>query len=219
MYTKKCVMLETKLQLFGSVPFTHGALLPLLDGYQRPNDKIAEWMRQEVLVPLKRGLYVVGPAWRKGTLCLPLLANRLYGPSCVSLEYALAWHGLIPERVHEVTSVCMGRGRVMENKLGRFSYARLPGGLYPAGIEQGELSERETFLMATPAKALCDKILLTRQLRTTGRTTMRRFLLEDLRLDEDALAKLDIVVVRQYADAGHKADQMRALLHVLEEMQ
>ena len=32
-----------------------GALLPVLKDYRRPNDKIAEWLRQGVLLPLKRG--------------------------------------------------------------------------------------------------------------------------------------------------------------------
>ena len=96
----------TQLDSFGAVPFSHGALLPSSKDYRRPNDKIAEWLRQGVLVAIKRGLYVRGEPSRAP--CLPLVANRLYGPSCVSLDYALAWHGLIPERLHEITSVCTG---------------------------------------------------------------------------------------------------------------
>jgi hypothetical protein len=36
-------------------------------------------------------------------VCRPLVANHLYGPSCVSLDFALAGHGLIPEGVADVT--------------------------------------------------------------------------------------------------------------------
>ena len=71
---------EYALEQFGAVPFSHGALVLLLKEYQRPNDKIAEWMRRGDLVPLKRGLYVAGPTWRKGEVSLPLVANRL--PAC-----------------------------------------------------------------------------------------------------------------------------------------
>lgn len=208
-------MQATPLERYGAVPFSHGALLPLLAGYQRPNDKISEWLRAGVLVSLKRGLYVVGPSWRKDALSLPLVANRLYGPSCVSQDYALAWHGLIPERVHEVTSVCMRRGRVIENSLGRFSYAKLPERVFSAGIEQAMISEQVTFLVATPAKALCDKILLSRQLSAQSRKAMAQFLFEDLRLDEKDLAELDLSVVQHYAEAGYKTCQMQALLQVL----
>lgn len=193
--------------------------MPLLAGYRRPNDKIADWLARGVLVSLRRGLYVVGPEWRRGTMSLPLVANRLYGPSCVSLEYALAWHGLIPERVVEVTSVTLKRGRLMENALGRFSYATLPAEVYPVGIRMEMAEQGVSFLMAGPEKALCDKIMLTRHLQVTGRNAMRDFLLEDLRIDADVLASLDRTVVARYAASGHKPRQMKALYRLLEEWQ
>lgn len=210
-------MIEPSLQHLGTVPFHHGALLPLLKDYRRPNDKIAEWLRQGVLVPVKRGLYLRGETGRAP--CLPLVANHLHGPSCVSLDYALAWHGLIPERVHEITSVCTGRGRVIDNALGRFSYTRLPAQIYPRGITQVSASAQETFLIASPTKALCDKVLLTPRLRVTTRTAMQRFLFDDLRIDAGALRGLDLDVVRAYAANGNKTAQLRALLHCLEAAQ
>lgn len=205
--------------MFLGIPFSHGALLPLLAGYRRPNDKIADWLAQGVLVSLRRGLYVVGPEWRKGAVLSPLVANRLYGPSCVSLESALAWHGLIPERVVEVTSVCMKRGRVMDNALGRFSYLTLPAEVYPVGIRTESVEQGVSFLMADPAKALCDKIMLTRHLRVTSRAAMQDFLLEDLRVDPDALVNLDRSVVAHYAASGYKPAQLQALHRLLEEWQ
>lgn len=210
-------MTAPSLQHLGTVPFHHGALLPVLKDYRRPNDKIAEWLRQGVLVPVKRGLYIRGETGQ--TPCLPLVANHLYGPSCVSLDYALAWHGLIPERVHEITSVCTGRGRVIGNALGRFSYTRLPAHVYPYGIVQASASAQETFLIASPAKALCDKVLLTPRLRATSRAAMQRFLFDDLRIDAGALHGLDLGIVRTYAECGSKAAQLRALLHCLEALQ
>ena len=210
------IMTEAQLHHFGAVPFSHGALLPMLKDYRRPNDKIAEWLRQGVLLSVKRGLYIRGG--HAAGPCLPLVANRLYGPSCVSLEFALAWHGLIPERTHEVTSVCTGRGRTIDNALGRFSYTRLPATIYPCGIVQASVSAQETFLIASPAKAVCDKVMLTPRLRATSRAAMQRFLLEDLRIDGDDLRTLDLDVVRAYARCGTKAAQMRALLQCLEAM-
>lgn len=210
-------VIEPRLQQFGRIPFRHGALLPLLKDYRRPNDKIAQWLRQGVLLPLMRGQYVLGDA--AAAPCLPLVANLLYGPSCVSLDYALAWHGLIPERVHEVTSVCTGRGRVIDNALGRFSYTRLPASVYPCGITQASASAQETFLIASPAKALCDKIMLTPRLRATSRVAMQRFLFEDLRIDAEALRHLSLDVVRTYATCGTKTAQLRALLQCVEALQ
>ena len=45
-------MTAPSLQQFGTIPFSHGALLPVLKDYRRPNDKIAEWLRQGTLVEI-----------------------------------------------------------------------------------------------------------------------------------------------------------------------
>jgi hypothetical protein len=187
----------------------------LLSDYASPNDKISEWLASGVLIPLKRGLYVVGSPWRQASLCLPLIANRMYGPSCVSLEYALAWQGLIPERVVEVTSVCTGRAREIENSLGRFSYASIPEKLFAVGLTI-EAVDNQHFWLASPTKAVCDKVLLTRHLKAMGRASMRAFLFEDLRLDEDALRDFDVSVLEAYASSGYKPRQFKALREVLE---
>ncbi|MBQ9398373.1 MAG: hypothetical protein IJU08_07755 [Bacteroidales bacterium] len=42
---------------------------------------------------------------------------NLYGPSYVSLHWALRWYGLIPERVETVTSVTTRHTREFENSL------------------------------------------------------------------------------------------------------
>jgi len=208
-------MLEFRLTAFGAVPFSHGALLPLLSDYASPNDKISEWLASGTLISLKRGLYVVGSPWRQEALCLPLIANRLYGPSCVSLDYALAWHGLIPERVVEGTSVCTGRGREFENKLGRFSYLSVPERLFSVGLKIAVVGNQH-FWMASPTKALCDKVLLTRHLKTLGKASMQAFLFEDLRLDEEGLRDFDPSVLDAYVASGYKPRQFKALRQVLE---
>jgi predicted transcriptional regulator of viral defense system len=210
-------MLEFRLASFGAVPFSHGALLPLLSDYASPNDKISEWLASGVLIPLKRGLYVVGSSWRQEALCLPLIANRLHGPSCVSLEYALSWHGLIPERVVEVTSVCTGRGREAENSLGRFSYATIPEKLFAVGLTI-EAVGNQHFWLANPTKAVCDKVLLTRHLKAVGKVSMRAFLFEDLRMDEALLQGFDASVIEAYVSSGYKQRQFKALHQVLEEI-
>ena len=46
--------MDATLARFGTVPFSHGALLPLLKDYRRPNDKIAEWLRQGVALAARQ---------------------------------------------------------------------------------------------------------------------------------------------------------------------
>ena len=210
---------ETRLKAFGSIPFSHGALLPLLAEYQRPNDKIARWLATGVLVQLRRGLYVLGSEHRPGPVSLPLLAHLLYGPSCVSLDFALSWHGIIPERVVEISSVCTRRARVINTPMGRFSYTHLPHAAYGIGIRIETNQDGSSFLMAGPEKALCDKVALTRHLDVSGKPGMQAFLFEDLRVEPEALALFDREVIRQYAQAGYKSRQLLALYRVVESLQ
>lgn len=210
-------MLELKLAKLGPIPFNHGTLLPLLKDYRRPNDKIAEWIKAGVLISLRRGLYVVGDAWRQGELCLPLISNHLYGPSCVSLEYALAWHGLIPERVAEITAVTPKRTRTIQTPLARFSYRTLAQRLYSIGIGLEAFSDGY-FLLAGPEKALCDKLVLTRHLQAATPQAMQRFLEKDLRIDMDGLMSFDLRVVGSYVQAGIKVRQFAALMKLLTKM-
>jgi hypothetical protein len=67
-------------------------------------------------------------------LSLPLIANHLYGPSYVSLDYALGHYGLIPEAVRQITSVTTRRGKTYDTPLGRFFDERLVLRVYPIGI-------------------------------------------------------------------------------------
>ncbi|MBV6492333.1 MAG: hypothetical protein LDLANPLL_00326 [Turneriella sp.] len=209
-------MLEQCLRPYSAVPISHAVLTALLTKYKRPNDKITEWVKNGVLIALKRGLYLVGEAWREEPIALPLIANRLYGPSCVSLDYALSWHGLIPERVYEITSVCFRRSQQIENKLGRFSYTRIPQDIYPIGIRSVEVSATINFLIASPEKAICDKILTTRNLLSHSRLSMEKFLFDDLRLDLSNVVSWDLTIIKKYFEAGYKARQYKTLLNVLE---
>lgn len=212
-------VLARKLRAFGCIPFSHGALLPLLANYRRPNDKIASMVAQGDLVQLRRGLYLLGAELRGGPVSLPLVANVLFGPSYVSLDFALGWHGLIPEGVVEVSSVTPRRTREYATPIGRFSYTHLSLAAYGMGVRMEQTPEGAGFLMASPEKALCDKVLLTRNLNVVSVASMRVYLLEDLRMEPQALGALDSRIVQQCLEAGHKPRQLAALLKVVEAMQ
>jgi len=81
---------------------------------------------KEELIPIKRGLYYLGAKYRRQPLNLFFLAGRLYGPSYISLESALAYHGLIPESVPTITSACFHRSQEFKTPLGYFIYTRIP---------------------------------------------------------------------------------------------
>ena len=115
-------LLPTHLR--GLIPreeFDYQTLNQGLRGYASPRDKITDLLRKGVVVRVKKGLYVFGPAFRRRAFSREVLANLLYGPSYISLEYALQHHGLIPEAVETLTSVTTGRSRQFRTPLGAFT--------------------------------------------------------------------------------------------------
>ena len=208
--------LVSGLQSFGAVPFSHGALLPLLKDYRRPNDKIAEWLASGHLLSLKRGLYVLGPALSSAPVSLPLVANVLYGPSYVSSDFALGFYGLIPEGVRELTSVTPRRAKRFETPLGRFSYETQALPAYPVGVTMQADGAGHSFLMASPEKALCDKLMLTPNLAITGVSVLSSFLEDDLRLDMDAFQTMDKALLERIAQVGSKKPLLRMLCRLRE---
>jgi hypothetical protein len=90
--------LSHPLRRFGAVLLGREALDEVLRPYRRPNDKVSEWLREGALQSLRRGLYLSGPPLRSTPACLPLVGNHLYGPSCVSLDNALAPSGSLQRR-------------------------------------------------------------------------------------------------------------------------
>lgn len=209
-----------QLRAFGSIPFSHGSLLSHLGQYRRPNDKIVRLLAAGDLLQIKKGLYVLGAEHRSAPVSLPLVANLLYGPSYVSLDFALSWHGLIPEGVFEVSSVTPRRAKQYSTPLGRFSYTHTQPALYGIGVTMEQNPDGSYFLIASPGKALCDKVLFTRNLAATTAVAMRTFLEDDLRIDLDALAGMDMRPIQQcLAAAANKRRQLRALCTVVGSLQ
>lgn len=76
--------------------FDYQILLNSLRGYAHPRKKITALLRKGEIIRVKKGLYIFGAQHRRSPYCRELLANLIYGPSCISLEYALHYYGLIP---------------------------------------------------------------------------------------------------------------------------
>ena len=89
----------------GREEFDYPALMAALRGFANPHAKITSLLDKGEIVRVKKGLYVFGEHYRLRPYSRELLANLAYGPSFISLDYALARHGLIPERVEALTSV------------------------------------------------------------------------------------------------------------------
>ena len=171
--------------------FDYQTLLHGLGQYSRPRDKISGLLRKGVIVRVKKGIYIFGEDYRRRPFSREILANLIYGPSYISLEYALHYFGLIPERVEAVTSVTTGRSRKYATPVGLFSYRKIPLAAFRIGMDRVELDDGRSFLIATPEKALADKI---RDDRGNALQTQRRlmdYLENNLRVDLTALENLN----------------------------
>ena len=171
--------------------FDYQMLLDVLKDYGRPRDKISDLLRKGVIVRIKKGLYIFGEGYRKGPYSRELLANLIYGPSYISLDYALQYHALIPERVEALTSVTTGRSRRFETPVGLFTYRKISVPAFRFGMTRIELDGQSAFLIAIAEKALADKLQAVRGTGIKTLRQMREYLADDLRIDESALRQLD----------------------------
>jgi len=179
--------------------FDYQTLIHVLGELSFPRDKITDLIKKKIIIRIKKGLYVFGDRYRRHSYSRELLANLIYGPSYVSLDYALDYHGFIPERSEALTSVTIGRSRKFHTPVGLFIYRQIPIRSFEAGMVLVEEDYGQAFLMASPEKALADKIISVRGISLTSAAEMRRFLTEDLRIDVSKIQSLSPERIDEYA--------------------
>ncbi len=198
------------LRSLGNVPVSTAVLKSLLTGYSNPNAKIMLWAEQGYLVPLKRGLYIVSREITQQEPCLELIANHLYSPSYVSLQYALRQYGLIPERVMLVTNITTCHARSFSNSLGSFAYHNVPRAYFALGVTSNT-EGTSSYMIATPEKALVDTILFTSKV-PVSLIGLERFLEEDMRFDMAVLHDMNIPLLQAVAEMAPKRTIIQNLI-------
>ena len=194
-------------------PFDYQLAMDRLAGYRAPRNKLRSLCLSGDLVRVRKGLYVAAAFPGRPPVVDPLvLAPLIYGPSYVSLETALAWHGLIPERVEEVTSVTCKRAKLFLTPVGRFSYRPVNETAYGYGVGL-QSAAGGAFFLAAPEKALCDRIAGVRGLR--AQRDVLELLADDLRVDMDAVVRIRLPLVREIA-RRYRRQNVTAFLRWLE---
>lgn len=184
----------TNSHLLKNIPyeeFDYQALLDAVHGYAQPRMKISAMLAKGDIVRVKKGIYIFGESLRRRPFCRELLANLIYGPSYISLEYALHYYGLTPERAESVTSVTCGRSRIFDTPLGIFSYRMIPLEAFRIGMDRVELDDGRSFLIAIPEKALADRVVADRGAGISSQKALLDYLLSSLRIDPAGLRQLD----------------------------
>jgi hypothetical protein len=184
----------------GREEFDYHALMAALSEYANPRDKVTALLRRGDIIRVKKGLYVFGDELRRRPYSRELLANLIHGPSFVSLDSALSFHGLIPERIEVLTSVTTKRPKSFDTPVGSFIYRQSPKSSFHLGmdrVEEGDVA----FLIATPERALADKVRDDRGHALRNRGEAARYLFDDLRIDETDFRWLDPAHLEELARA------------------
>lgn len=114
-------------------------------------------LKRGEIIRIRRGLYCLAQKYQRRPLNHFSIAQLIYGPSYISLESALSYHGWIPEGVFTTASVSMPRSRAYKTMIGNFVYMRVAQERFYEMVEYID-EGGSPFFVATPLKALCDYI-------------------------------------------------------------
>ena len=153
--------------------------------YSNIYNKISLEEKKNNIIKLKRGLYETNINADPFTI-----ANVLYAPSYISFETALAYHGMIPERVYAIKSATFKKNKTKEyrNKFGLFLYQDINPNAYPYDIIQIDVFNQKV-LIASKEKALLDMLSVVSP--RNNKKELIDLLYDDLRINEDIFDELD----------------------------
>lgn len=164
---------------------TTNMLIERLGNYSNPFGKIGRMVKKGDLFQLTKGLYEDNPN-ASGLY----LASSIYGPSYVSFNTALAYHGMIPEAVYDITSATCEKKKkkTYTNHFGTFTYRDVPTEVFCHGIVILE-QNNYVLMIASPEKALCDKLYEMPLAR--NQKDLEQILFDEMRLDMSIFSNLN----------------------------
>jgi predicted transcriptional regulator of viral defense system len=116
--------------------------------------QVSGWVKKGYLIQLKKGVYVFSDTYRKIAPSPRFIANYLVMPSYLSLEYALGYYDLIPEKVTVYSSLTTKKTQTFTNVLGKFEYCSVKESLFFGFTKVS--SNNHDFFIVLPEKAILD---------------------------------------------------------------
>ena len=171
-----------------------------LQDYSNKNTKISRDVKSGKLIKLKNGLYETNPN-TKGYL----LAGSIYGPSYLSFDFALSYHGLTSKKNTICTCATCNKKKkkLYENNFGKYSYRDVPENVFALGINKIE-EEGYKFYLATPEKALCDKLYTLSPIKNMKELT--DILLDEFEIDMDELLGVNMDHLQEITESYHSTN-------------
>ena len=203
--------MDRQLNEIGTIPVTTSIIESLYPELKSANKKVTWLEKQEVIIRLKRGLYVINPEYSGKTLSSELIANHLYTPSYISMSTALRYYGLIPEAVYVHQSMTVKHPRSFQTPVGNYDYKYISREAFSIGVRSMHKGDY-AFLIASPEKALCDLIANSSKVNLRYMKDVEIYLEQDIRMDMDEFYKMDETIFKDYIKVGKKADSISRLL-------
>lgn len=125
--------------------------------------RLTEWQQKGYIRKIVRGFYRFA-AQEELPYTAWFIANRIYAPSYISLQSALAHYGFIPEAVFHPTSIATRVTRTFESGDRQYIYRNIKPACY-FGFTLLPYREHHTVRLAEPEKALLDLLYLEPALR------------------------------------------------------
>ncbi|MFH1824631.1 MAG: hypothetical protein ABH873_05330 [Candidatus Firestonebacteria bacterium] len=139
-----------------NVPVINIELLKLLFAYsQQFKNQMSRWQKNGKILKLRKNLYILSNEDRRINPSRLFISHEIYNPSYVSMEYALSFYDLIPEKVTDITCITTKKTTTFENILGKFIYQHIKIDCF-AGFLEFKDEVGLTYYMATPEKAVVD---------------------------------------------------------------
>ncbi|HSQ26893.1 MAG TPA: hypothetical protein VLM80_07195 [Anaerolineales bacterium] len=148
-------------------------------GFHR--QQLTDWLDRDYIQALAGGFYTLAET-QVDEGFLFMLANRLYEPSYISNESALAYYLVIPETVLGLTSATSRKTRRMDSRWGCFHYSSIKPALM-FGYQVVKQDQHIQFKIASLGKAVLDYLYWN-----TGITSIDDF--EGLRWNQQELSSL-----------------------------
>lgn len=173
---------------------TNNMIKENLKEYSNKNTKICREIKKGNLIKIVNGLYETNSSVNGY-----LLAGSIYGPSYLSFDFALSYYGLIPEKVTAFTNATFNKKRkkMYNNQFGTYLYRDVPEKVFPLEVKlvkEGDYS----YQIATPEKALCDKLYTLSPLKNMKE--LENLLFNDLRIDMDEFNKLNLQDIEEISN-------------------
>jgi len=170
---------EDLLTEFSKRPLFHSSMLKIFpDDPHHIQVQLSRWVDAGKLSQIRKEWYLIEKPYRLKEVPPPVIANTVVHPSYLSLEWALQYHGMIPEHVFNPTSITTNRGMRFAAKKNLFIYHHVQPSFFTGYIQKP--ANGHSLYIAYPEKALMDKIYIFLQRNEFSMDWLKELRLQNL---------------------------------------